>query len=245
MKTFFALLLLTCSIAQAQLLPSRIDLFSRHASDTMGKSSSQVYRESISRYDRFVQQDVNSHSMTPYAAIDFEKPRTLSMSNAERTMDAAVRNPVVSLHQYDKYDPFKKGIGFCFGRAMFVHLYLAINGVNRANIKKAFIVGPMSKGSWAWHVTTIVQSKDRSGREIWLAIDPVAHQVMEVKDWYNHWKRQSDDGKLGLYITEATKFGASASVYDERGINVPFYNNYFSDMMDWFENNDVSRQLRL
>jgi hypothetical protein len=166
------------------------------------------------------------------------------MENAIIALKRAMSNPVVSLDKYSKYDPNNKGIGFCFGRAMFLNVYLTMAKFNRSNMKKAFIVGSMSKGSWAWHVTTIVQSQDRSGKEIWLALDPVVGKVLEVKAWYKYWQPSSDDGKLRLYIAEAAKLSANPSAYDERGLSDKYYNNYFIDMMKWFDQNDVSRDLK-
>jgi hypothetical protein len=229
---------------QAKLHGSRVDLFEIYRNDIRGKSNIEIYRDSINDYDRFVGFDTQSHLYTPNHATDFHKPRTLSQRNAEQVLDAALYNPVVGLHMNSKYDPHNKGIGFCFGRAMFVHMYLAMNNLHRGSIKKAFIIGPMSRGEWAWHVTTIVQSTDARGREIWLAIDPVADEVMEVKQWYNNWRKVSDDGKLRLYITDAHKFGAGASWYSEDKISIAFYNHYFRDMMRWFERNDITSDIK-
>ncbi len=239
---FFASLIISTT-AFGQILRPMDDLFVQSARDNAGKTGAQVIAESNANYDRFVALDVNA--ISTYRQSDAAKPTFISRENADLALRAAMDNDVVSLDKYSKYDKDNKGIGFCFGRAMFVNLYLAINGVSRANIKKAFVVGPMSKGAWGWHVTTIVQSKNTSGKEIWLAIDPVAGQIMEAKQWYRHWQGSSDNGKLRFYIAESGKFGAGPSRYDERGISNPFYNNYFTDMMKWFEKNDISDELPL
>ena len=59
---------------------------------------------------------------------------------------------------------------------------------------------------------------------------------MEVTAWYNYWRdSSSDDKKLRLYISSAGKFGPGAfSIYDEEGMNASYYNEYFSDMLQWF-----------
>ncbi len=237
-------LLITTSVF-GQINRAMDDLFHLTSQLNYGKTNAQIIKESNDNYDRFVAINVNAPSYTSYSVLDAEKPKTITVDQAELALDAAMRNDIVSLDQYSKYDRENRGIGFCFGRAMFINLYLAINGLARPNIKKAFVVGPMSRGAWGWHVTTIAQSKDRAGKEIWLAIDPVMGYVVTVQEWYAHWQRSSDDGKLRLLITEAGKFGAGPSRYDEQGISNPFYNNYFTDMMKWFERNDISRELRL
>lgn len=246
MRSILLLLsLLLSSTVFGQINRPLDDLFRLNSQLNAGKTGQQITKESHDNYRKFIALDLNRPELTNYAVLDASKPRTINQLNADLTLRAAMENDVVSLDKYSKYDKDNKGIGFCFGRAMFIHLYLAINGVHRANIKKAFIVGPMSRGAWAWHVTTIVQSRDKNGKEIWLAIDPVAGEVMDVRDWYAHWQNSSDDGKLRLFIAESGKFGAGPSRYDERGISNSFYNNYFTDMMKWFDRNDVSDDLRL
>lgn len=236
--------LLLSTAASAQISRAMTDFFSQANYDNYRKTPKQVSDESIANYERFVALDVNSPAQTNYSVLDAKKPKALSRANAEKVLRAAEANPVVSLNQYHKYDPQNQGIGFCFGRAMFVNLYLAQAGFGRANMKKAFVVGPMSGGAWGWHVSTIVQSS-HAGKEIWLAIDPVAGKVMEVKAWYKYWQGSSDDGKLRLYIADAGKFGAGSSKYDEQAMRGTFYNNYFKDMMEWFHDNDVRNALKL
>jgi hypothetical protein len=230
--------------AQARIIKPMEDLFEIEERETRGKSKQQITKESLRDYDAFVAMDVNSPNLSPWAYKDAHKPRLLSMENAQIALQRAMSNPVVSLDKYSKYDPEDTGIGFCFGRAMFVNLYLATANYNRANMKKAFAMGMMSNGGWGWHVTTIVQSVDSRGQEIWLAIDPVIGYVVEVKAWYKYWQGASDDGKLRLYITEAGKFAPEPSTYDESEISSSFYRNYFIDMRKWFIKNDVSKDLK-
>jgi hypothetical protein len=231
---------------KAQIRKPLDNLFNAYQSDIAGKTKEVIQKDSWDNYDRFIAIDVNSEKVTNYYFLDQNKRKTLTKLKAEMVLQAAMNSEVVGLHKYHKYDPDNKGIGFCFGRAMFVNLYLAINGFHRANIKKALVVGPMSKGAWGWHITTIVESRNSNGKEVWLAIDPIVGKVIDVKDWYKMMiKDFSDNGKLKLYIAEAGKFGAGSSRYDEQGISDKFYNNYFTDMMNWFNDNDVSRALKL
>ncbi len=246
-KLFFFASLIVTSSAFAQVLSPREDLFRLASSINVGKTGAQIIKESDANYARFVAYDVNKNAHPNVSRNDDTKgkPTSISMENARAVLQTAMTNEVVSLDRYSKYDKDNKGIGFCFGRAMFIDTYLAMAGFHRANLKKAFVVGPMSGGAWGWHVTTIAQSTDRAGNEIWLALDPVAGSVMDVKAWYKKWQGSSDDGKLRLFIAERTKFGAGASWYDEGQISNPFYNNYFKDMMSWFGRNDVSDDLSL
>ena len=244
MKFTLLLAVLSFSISvHAQISRPLTDFFALARKDNAGKTSAQVNKESLDNYARFVAMDVNSPAHSPYSVLDANQPKSLTKNNATFVLMQAESNRVVSLNSYLKYDAENKGIGFCFGRAMFVNLYLAQAGFNRANMKKAFVIGSMSNRAWGWHVTTIVQST-HAGKEIWLAIDPVARQVMEVKAWYKHWQGSSDDGMLRLYIADSGKLGAGSSRYDEEAIRNPFYNNYFNDMMAWFHENDIQNAIK-
>lgn len=207
-----------------------------------------IVEKSVNEYQSFLKLDTNSQKLNEHYFNDLEKPLYLPSYAGSRSIQAAAKNPVVSLYQYDKYDPDQQGIGFCFGRAMFIDLYLAINGLNRGSIKKAFVMGAMTSGdgaSWGWHVTTIVQSLDARGQKTWLALDPIMGQVMSVMQWYQETLNMSVDGKLRLYITDAGKFSPRPSQYNYRSMNDDFYNNYFTDMMKWFATNDISDELGL
>lgn len=248
MKSILVLLsFAVTSTVFGQIVRPTDDLFRMNSQLNAGKTGAQIIKESDASYARFLALDVNKIAHPNIARNDDTrgKPTSISMENAKAVLTAAMTNEVVSLDKYSKYDKHNRGIGFCFGRAMFVDTYLSMAGFHRANIKKAFVVGPMSSGAWGWHVTTIAQSTDRSGNEIWLAMDPVAGSVMDVKAWYKKWQGSSDDGKLRLFIAEKTKFGAGISWYSEDQISDPFYNNYFKDMMNWLGKNDVSDDLSL
>lgn len=246
-KTLIAFIVLSTSVAHARLYRPLDNLDAFYAQDAR-KSAKEVQAISLKEYADFVALDTNSPALNVHYNRDEKKAKILSKELATRTLEAATYNPIVSLYQYKKYDPTNRGIGFCFGRAMFVDLYLAINNFDRGSIKKAFVVGPMATpdgGSWGWHVSTIVQSKDRSGKETWLAIDPIMGRVMDVNEWYKETMKLSTDKKLRLFITESGKFAQTATRYDYTSFNHPFYNNYFKDMLNWFESNDVSDDLGL
>lgn len=241
-KAFLFTVLLIAVNAQAQILKPMDDLFARYGRDTQGKNVEEVVAESLANYEAFIKLDVNSQALSGYYFKDQEKPKFIKKEIAQIVLKEVSENKVVSMYYHSKYDPGNKGIGFCFGRAMFSNVYLAQAGFDRGSIKKAFVIGPMSKGSWGWHVTTIAQSQV-NGKEVWITIDPVTNKIQDVKQWYKEMQKMSDDGKLKLYIAEAGKFGAGPSNYNEDSISHPFYNNYFKDMRQWFAENDVSHRL--
>jgi len=156
------------------------NLYFQYHMDTAGKSSQVIVSESFDDLERFTDLNVNTRLLDPFFVIDADKPKTISLKAAAKVHYEALYNPIVSTYSINKYDIHQKGIGFCFGRAMFVNIYLGMANIARANIKKVFVVGPMDNGAWAWHVSTIVESRNKRGQEIWLAIDPIMDGVMDV-----------------------------------------------------------------
>lgn len=139
----------------------------------------------------------------------------------------------------NKYDP-TGDIGFCFGRALFIHLELLRHGVQKQAIKKAFAIGPMYSGGmyWQFHVTTIVQGNDGE----WLAIDPYVGHVVKLEEWFDYLTAKSRNGKLRFYLSDPAKIGPADIEYNLRpgGLLEPQYNNYFADMLQYFRKNPVS-----
>jgi len=219
------------------------DLFEKADIDNVeysrySKDPSEIHRENLAAITNFIGEEMD---LTYANSTDV---KSLSPDDVEDALEVAGENPVVSLYAYSKYDPENQGIGFCFGRAMFTNIHLAMKGVEREHIKKAFVVGEMSTGDgnqWGWHVTTIVQSleKDENGqvREQWLAVDPIIGYAITLEEWYLEMRNNySTDKRLRLYIAEAGKLSPRASSkYTEQLKKVEFYNNYFLDMAEWFD----------
>lgn len=215
-----------------QIYNANVNLMNEAYYDVYGKTPAQVHQENFNTIKKFVAMDVDTNRDNAYM-----RPKFISPMDAMDVYQTASYHPVVSLYQYNKYDPKNQGIGFCFGRAMYVNVDLAYRGIDRDSVKKAFVVGSMSTGdgnTWGWHVTTIAQSKDVNGQEEWLAIDPITG-VKTLTEWYlEMYNDLSTDKLLKLYITEAGKFGPNGARYEEEHLKDKFYNNYFTDMMNWF-----------
>lgn len=229
LSTFFV------AAAQAKLYSTKENLFYEAQYDTYSKSTAQINQDNLKHIREFIADDYNNEIR------DYGEAQNLPRYVARDVIRVAERNPVVGLWAYSKYDPKDQGIGFCFGRAMFTHIELAFRDFDRDYIKKAFVVGSMSTGdgnSWGWHVTTIAQSRDSEGNEIWLAIDPVTG-VKTLREWYQEmYTNFSTDKKLKIYVTEAGRFGPSAgSAYNQGVVTEEFYNEYFKDMLNWFDEN--------
>jgi hypothetical protein len=218
------------------------NLFNQSSRDNYRKTPAQVHAKNLAEYEAFldldIDEDENSLINKPGTKYLAEKAKFLSPSTGRDIINVLNRNPVVSMNRYYIYDPENLGIGFCFGRAMFVHLELMQRGLDSDSSKKAFVVGSMQTpdgGGWGWHVTTIVQSKNSLGEEIWLALDPITG-VVPVEQWYQKmYDEFSTDKKLKLYITSSGRFGPTGGEYDQQHIKDDFYNQYFLDMLSWFD----------
>lgn len=229
MKLLFYIFIVMFSFSSfSQIVSDQRNLFQQANKDIFGKTPETIHLENLASYKKFVDQDIDSIRDNSQGRAKYLSPKV-----AQEVFNTAEANPVVALNRYSIYDPDNKGIGFCFGRALFINLELAQRGFDRDSIKKAIVVGKM--GQWGWHVTTIVQSKDKKKQEIWLAIDPI-EGVVEVSSWYEKMRsKYSTDKMLKLYITSADRLGANGARYDESLKTESFYNNYFRDMMEWFD----------
>src|SRR5688500_8954324 len=81
--------------------------------------------------------------LTWYRAIDAESPsdkKALSLKQIEAIYEEIERHRVTRLHALPEYDP-EGVIGFCFGRAMAVHLMARKLGLAPSGIKKFVMVG--------------------------------------------------------------------------------------------------------
>ncbi len=239
MKKFILSLLILATPLWSQVLSSKTSLSRLYIKEARSLNDRAILKKSLLELKDFTTSDLD----TP-RDNDKKYAKYISIDEARDVKYAAMNNPVVASHQTSKYDPNNKGIGFCFGRAMFVNIDLAFRKFDRDSIKKAFVIGSMETpdgASWGWHVTTIVKSINRRGQVKWLAIDPIVNSIVTVKQWYEEmYQNYSTDKKLRLYITEAGKFGPSAGSYHHKSLTNKFYNNYFTDMLDWFKKENKS-----
>ena len=122
--------------------------------------------------------------------------------------------------------------GFCWGRAMAVHLKALQTNINNKSVRKLWAVGSMDDGhtQWRYHVTTIVRADDGA----WYAIDPIFHKPMLIEDWLATMKKRFDPrDTLRVFVTPAKRFGPEKwAKYDKKVLNDAFYYDFFSDFMN-------------
>lgn len=158
---------------------------------------------------------------------------------ANRIYQEVANNPVTDLYNIDKYDP-AGGTGFCFGRAMNVHLESLAQGVLKESIMKAWVHGTLQTGStrWRYHVTAILKGPGRT----WWAIDPIMGRVMTLEEWYQSMKSFDSDGKMRIYFSMAKKFGPSGGQYEKSALLDDYYNDYFDDLLAYYREKHSRRR---
>lgn len=214
-----------------------VDLSKLYAEEVSGKSIAEIA-------------DMNSKILE---SIESENPeaessrRSVSVteSAAKRLLQLTLQNPIVTPGNA-KYDQPNTSIGYCFGRATFIHLMLLKMGVQKDSIRKIWAVGPMKAGNimWQFHVATSV-FVDGKG---WMVIDTNHNSPIPVREWMNNYSQQSSPaGMVRFYATDASKFAFQLGKYSrvQMGTNVTadkdWYRHYFKDMIDWLKQKEVSK----
>lgn len=102
---------------------------------------------------------------------------TLTEVQRNELFQKAATHWVAGLNVIDRYDHQPTGvgdgeIGFCYGRAMAVHLLARKMGLDDQGIQKIFIAGDLNNGQgvrWRFHMATMVRGDDNN----WYIIDPI------------------------------------------------------------------------
>lgn len=179
----------------------------------------------------------------PFPDSGSNRKSQISMKTANMLLQQIHSNPVVK-PMNAKYDQPGTSIGYCFGRATFVHMMLLKLGVQKKSIQKIFAVGPMKAGGimWQFHVATLTFVEGMG----WTVIDSNHYQPMPVREWMAHYYKQAEDGKVRFYATDASKFTFELGKYSRVQLGVDmtadrdWYKNYFKDMFTWMKDKQVT-----
>ena len=121
-----------------------------------------------------------------------------SKANANKAIDDSCRT-----NHYERTPGVN--IGFCFGRAVGVHVLARNMKLTNDSIKKVWILGSMRGGTvnWGHHVATAVRAKDGS----WHVVDPNYSYSMTLKEWYDVYEPMTNGSPYMLFATQADRFG--------------------------------------
>jgi len=165
----------------------------------------------------------------------------LSVAEIEALYKAALKNPQVKKSLCGTYNGSGQ-LGFCWGRAMAVHLQALHSKVSNQSVRKLWAVGEMKSDSIAWryHVSTVV----RSDQGIWYAVDPIFPGPMPVEEWYANLKAgYAGTEFVRLYSTPAKRFGPGKwEKYNKNHLKEAAYYNFFADLMDSIYKENTGRE---
>lgn len=158
----------------------------------------------------------------------------LHPAQATEILNSIAPHPVIGDKVALKYDPTQE-IGFCFGRAAYVHIELLRRGISAQRIAKVFVMGGLYLDGYSWdfHVATIAQ--DESGT--WWAIDSLFATPLPLEDWMHEVSRWDANQKfpaLRFFFTDALKFQALKGSYDSTYFYSEVYRKYFEDLTAWY-----------
>ena len=159
---------------------------------------------------------------------------TLKLDDAKKILESMFHHAVIGSEAAQKYDPGGQ-IGFCFGRATFVHLSLLQKQIPPQKIVKIFALGKLFKdgSSWDFHVTTA--SQDAHGT--WWVIDSLFDELLPLEDWMalvGQWDASPRYPMMRFYFTDAAKFQPLPGSYDSELFHSPLYQKYFDDLSSFF-----------
>lgn len=204
------------------------DLIELHAAETAGKTSAEIADMNLQTIAS-LQREIPFRSTSTRAVEISEKA-------AKRLINLTYENPVVGPGS-KKYDPSGR-IGFCFGRATFIHLMLLKMGLQKNSIRKIWAIGRMNTGqnNWRYHVATMAYTKTKG----WVVLDTNQGVPVSPKEWMATYSKMSTDGKLRFYTSDASKYAFIMGKYTRTILEDGYYNGYFKDMMTWVRERKIS-----
>jgi hypothetical protein len=123
-------------------------------------------------------------------------------------------------------------LGFCFGRAMAVHLLALNSGLQKESIRKIWLVGDLNFGGhwWKFHVATAVRGEDGK----WYVLDTVFNRLLPIDDWYREFRAAHDpSGTARLISTEPSRFYVNKSEkYAVKNLGREAFNGFFDDLLE-------------
>jgi hypothetical protein len=215
-------------VEEATFNPKPPNLYEYYRNDIRGKSDIRIMAE-------------NRETLKVlHETIPPQNPRrsqAISINVAYDILEVVNKHPVVGRGARERYKRDGVEIGYCFGRAMYIHLLLLKMGVQKESIRKVWAVGPTRTPdpnvNWGHHISIMVFTKEKG----WVTIDTNEVKPQAIQSWSSTYFEKSIDKLLKLYITEPEKFGIETAKYNP--VNLGFkldresdwYRHYFVDML--------------
>jgi hypothetical protein len=203
------------------------------------KSRSQKDTRSILREktNRFFHEKINALNQITLASLESAARSHQVLGKdysriAEQVLARLGQHPVAKIENEERFDSGGE-IGFCFGRALYLHYLLLKANVKQSDIAKVFMLGQLSmKGQfWKFHVALLV----RDSKMGFLVIDPIQKHPMAYQEWMVVNAKYEIKGvfsRARFYVTDPRKFLPSSGQYDERQLKDPILKNYFDALVE-------------
>lgn len=166
-----------------------------------------------------------------------ERAGAVALSEIQPLLEVVEKHSVVSPENKGKYQQEDVDIGYCFGRAAYLHLLMLKMGLAKQSIVKLWAVGPQANPSgdknWGFHVATATYVRGYG----WMTIDTNSFKIQPIRHWIQGNLDRSVDGKMQIYVTSAERFGLNVPKYDrlQMGLDITreqdWYRGYFKDML--------------
>jgi hypothetical protein len=169
------------------------------------------------------------------SATGTPRRETLDRRAAEELQSHLVNHPVAGPKATHARDG-STGVGFCFGRAYYVHLEaLRYFRVNRDMIRKIWAIGTLQGSSvtWSYHVATMIKAQD-SG---WWVIDSFLG-LQKADQWMAKVRSQLNSRKhdVSFLVTQASRFTPFMNRPYTKGDlddSAGYYLGFFNDLRDY------------
>jgi len=211
-----------------------------------------VYQDEINQLSQHDLDTLNQQVLT-YVQSDQNRPADMNyrkyyspVDQFQKIMNVVKYHPVVGL-DVEKYERGSSSLGYCFGRATYLHLLFLKMGLQKNSIQKIWVLGRIlndrGNGYWQFHVATMVYTQFQG----WVVLDVNIGKPLSVPDWILFYLKNNLNEKIRFYITDANKFGPSVGRYDrvQLGLDstreMDWYNHYFKDMIYSFKRESLEQ----
>lgn len=240
---FTLLLQFFSHLSLAKEVPHTLNLFDLQNAETSALSPEKI----VELNNQTISDLENIQFETRDQVLENRKSRApaITPETAQLVINSIEKNPVTTIKNYAQYNQPGIDLGFCFGRATYVHLLLLKMGVEKRAIKKVWLIGTMKAGSinWGFHVAVAVKSTTGE----WLMADSVPGKLLNIRDWVAYFAPQNKEHKnLRVYVSEPARFGTGPGVYTRASFGLDYdvkqdwYRHYFLDLMRWFQKTELS-----
>lgn len=134
-------------------------------------------------------------------------------------------------------------MGYCFGRAAYLHLELLRRQVPGIQIAKLFALGNflVRERNWDFHVATLTLTSAENLQ--WLVLDPsLFDRPVFPSQWIERVQSLSSPGeryRVRFYFSDPVKFHPLYGAYDQKDLFSSDFGNYFRDLAEWFDRNPL------